>query len=300
MNVADDYRCGLVAVIGRPNVGKSTLINAVVGRKVSIVTAKPQTTRHRILAVHTQEKQQIIFVDTPGLHRKSGKAMNRLMNRTAANALADADLILFVSDVTRWTDEDDDVLKRLQTCNTPVIALLNKIDKVHPKERLLDALATMSARFAFEEIVPISAMKRDNLDHLLEMIPAFLPESPPLFPENMHTDRSEEFHIAEIIREKLTLMLHQEMPYGLTVQIERLVREKTGVTINAIIWVEKDSQKGIAVGKNGGVLKKVGRAARLEIAEFLGQAVHLELWVKVKTNWADNENDLMNLGYEAP
>jgi GTP-binding protein Era len=300
MNIPDDYRCGLVAVIGRPNVGKSTFINAVMRRKVSIVTAKPQTTRHRILAVHTEDKQQIIFVDTPGLHRKSGKAMNRLMNKTAANALADADLVLFVSDATRWTEEDDDVLLRLKSCDAPVIALLNKIDKVHPKDKLLDSLATMASRFEFTEIVPVSAMKRDNLDHLMTLIPAYLPESPPLFPEDMHTDRSDEFHIAETIREKLTLMLHQEMPYGLTVQIERMVRDENGVAINAIIWVERDSQKGIAVGKNGSVLKKVGRAARLEIAEQLGQRVHLELWVKVKSNWADNEQDLANLGYEAP
>ena len=299
MNIPEDYRCGLVAVIGRPNVGKSTLINSVMGRKVSIVTAKPQTTRHRILAVHTAEKEQIIFVDTPGLHRQSGKAMNKLMNRTAANALADADLIFFVSDATRWTSEDDDVLKRLESAHAPVIALLNKIDKIHPREKLLDSIASMSARFEFAEIVPISAMKNDNLDHLMEMIPAFLPESPPLFPEDMKTDRSDEFHISEIVREKLTLMLHQEMPYGLTVQIERMVQEKNGVTINAVIWVERDSQKGIAVGKNGSVLKKVGRSARLDIEKLLGQRVFLELWVKVKTNWADNEKDLMSLGYEA-
>ncbi len=299
MNTPENYRCGLVAVIGRPNVGKSTLINSVMGRKVSIVTAKPQTTRHRILAVHTAEKEQIIFVDTPGLHRQSGKAMNKLMNRTAANALADADLIFFVSDATRWTTEDDDVLRRLESAHAPVIALLNKIDKIHPREKLLDSIASMSARFEFAEIVPISAMKNDNLDHLMEMIPAFLPESPPLFPEDMKTDRSDEFHISEIVREKLTLMLHQEMPYGITVQVERMVQEKNGVTINAVIWVERDSQKGIAVGKNGSVLKKVGRSARLDIEKLLGQRVFLELWVKVKTNWADNEKDLMSLGYEA-
>jgi GTP-binding protein Era len=222
------------------------------------------------------------------------------MNRTAANALADADLILFVSDANRWTEEDDDVLKRLKSCDAPVVALLNKIDKVHPKEKLLEDIAEMSGRFDFAEIVPVSALKNDNLDHLMQMIPPFLPESPPLFPEHMHTDRSDEFHIAEIIREKLTLMLHQEMPYGLTVQVERMVQTGKGVTINAIIWVERDSQKGIAVGKNGSVLKKVGRSARLDIAEQLGKSVHLELWVKVKTNWADNEKDLMNLGYEAP
>ena len=294
------YRCGMVAVIGRPNVGKSTLINAIMGRKISIVTAKPQTTRHRILAVHTTADTQIIFVDTPGLHRRAGKAMNRLMNRIAANALADADLVMFVSDATRWTAEDDDVLKRLKACRAPIVALLNKVDKVHPKETLFDTLRVMSERYNFAEIVPISAQKRDNLDQLMAMIPRYLPESPPLFPEHMHTDRGPEFQAAEIIREKLTLNLHQELPYGLTVQIERYLTENSGVTINAIIWVERDSQKGIVVGKNGSVLKKVGRAARLEIAEQLKRPVHLELWVKVKSNWADSEKDLLSLGYDAP
>ena len=295
-----EHRCGLVAVIGRPNVGKSTLINAVMGRKVSIVTAKPQTTRHRILAVHSSAEAQIIFVDTPGLHRKAGKAMNRMMNRTAANALADADVILFVSDATSWTGEDDDVLNRLAQVQTPVVAVLNKVDKVHPKEKLLDALALMAARREFAEIIPVSALKHDYLDKLMEMLPPFLPESPPLFPEDMHTDRSLEFHASEIIREKLTLLLHQELPYGLTVQIERYLEEESGVAINAIIWVERDSQKGIVVGKNGSVLKKVGRAARLELKEQLQRNVHLEMWVKVKSNWADNEQDLLNLGYESP
>ena len=299
MSVAQEYRCGLVAVIGRPNVGKSTLINAFMGRKVSIVTSKPQTTRHRILAILTSELQQIIFVDTPGLHRRTGKAMNRMMNRTAANALADADLVLFVSDVTRWTVEDDDVITRLKSGRAPVVALLNKADKVHPKEKLLTAIATLSERHDFAEIVPISALKNDNLEPLLALIPNFLPESPPLFPSDTVTDRSVEFHTSEVIREKLTLLLHQELPYGLTVQIERYVIEDSGIAINAIIWVERDSQKGMVVGKNGRLLKKVGRAARLELAEQLEQAVHLELWVKVKSNWSDNEQHLANFGYES-
>jgi GTP-binding protein Era len=294
------HRCGMVAVIGRPNVGKSTLINAIMKRKVSIVTAKPQTTRHRILAVHTTADAQIVFVDTPGLHRNAGKAMNRVMNRTAANALADADLVLFVSDATRWTPEDEDVLKRLRSCSAPVIAILNKVDKVQPKEKLLETLAAIADRHEFSAIVPISAKKGDNLEQVLALIPDYLPESPPLFPPDMHTDRSVDFHAAEVIREKLTLLLHQELPYGLSVQVERYQSEERGVTINAIIWVERDSQKGIVVGKNGAVLKKVGRAARLEIAEQLRRPVHLELWVKVKANWADNEKDLLSLGYDVP
>ena len=294
------FRCGFVAVIGRPNVGKSTLVNAILDSKVSIVTAKPQTTRHRILAVHTTAESQIIFVDTPGLHRNAGKAMNRLMNRTAASALADADLVLFVSEATRWTEEDDDVLKRLQTCPAPVIALLNKVDKVQPKERLFGALSAMSERHDFAEIMPISARKKHNLDAVLVAIPAFLPESPLLFPAEMRTDRSVEFQSAETVREKLTMLLRQEIPYGLTVQIERYEEDDKGISINAIIWVERQSQKGIVVGKGGNVLKKVGQAARVELKKRLQRPVHLELWVKVKDNWADNEKDLQNLGYESP
>jgi len=293
-------RCGFVAVIGRPNVGKSTLINAIMGTKISIVTHKPQTTRHRILAVHTDGDTQIVFVDTPGIHRKAAKAMNRLMNRTAVNALADADLVLFVVEATHWTDEDDDIVNRLRATETPVVAVLNKVDRVHPKERLLEAIATLSNRHQFAEIFPISALKKDNLDALMAVIPKFLPESPQLFPQEMQTDRSAEFQAAEVIREKLMLMLHQEVPYGLTVQIESYESDDERLTISAIIWVARDSQKGIVVGKGGKVLKTVGQSARLELREKLDCRVHLELWVKVKDNWSDNERDLMRLGYESP
>jgi GTP-binding protein Era len=295
-----DIRCGFVAVVGRPNVGKSTLINALMGTKISIVTAKPQTTRHRILAVHTTPEAQIIFIDTPGLHRKAGKAMNRMMNRAASSALSDADVVLFVSEAGRWTEEDGDVLRKLGSVKAPVVAVLNKVDLVKPRDRLLELIAEMSGRLEFADIVPLSAKKHDNLDALMKLLPGYLPESPPLFPEEMQTDRGIDFRVAEVIREKLTLSLHQEIPYGLTVQVERFEAGDDGVTIHAIIWVERDSQKGIVVGKGGNVLKRVGREARLELKQMLGQPVHLELWVKVKDNWADSEKDLMRLGFDAP
>jgi GTP-binding protein Era len=298
--VSDAFRCGFVAVVGRPNVGKSTLVNAMMGRKVSNVTAKPQTTRHRILAVRTGEQEQIIFVDTPGLHRNAGRAMNRLMNRAAVSALADADLALFVVEATRWSEEDDDVLKRIKASKVPCIALLNKIDTVHPKERLLEAIDALSKRHDFVEIIPVSARKRDNLEVLAGSIRGFLPESPPLFPADMQTDRSPEFHAAEVIRERLTIHLRDELPYGLTVQVEQYSQDRDRLTIDAVIWVERDSQKGIVVGKGGKMLKKIGQEARLALAKQLHRPVHLELWVKVKDNWADSEQDLLNLGYESP
>ena len=294
------FRCGFVAVVGRPNVGKSTLINALLGHKVSIVTSKPQTTRHRILAVRTTDEAQVVFVDTPGLHRGAGRAMNRLMNRTAVAALADADLVLFVVDATRWTDEDEDVLARVTASKAPCMAILNKIDKVHPKEKLLETIGDIRCRHEFAEIIPVSALKKDNLDRLMGAIPPHLPESPPLFPAEMRTDRSPAFHAAEVIREKLTVQLREELPYGLTVQIESYEETGKGITIHAIIWVERESQKGIVVGKGGSMLKRIGREARIELGKHLDRPVHLELWVKVKENWADNEQDLMRLGYETP
>lgn len=296
----NSFRCGFIAVVGRPNVGKSTLINTILGSKVSIVTPKPQTTRHRILGVDSHDDYQAIYIDTPGIHRQANKAMNRLMNRTAANALIDADLVLFMTEANRWTPEDEDVLKRLESVNAPVVALLNKIDRVHPKEILLAALATMSERRKFAEVIPISARRRDGLAALDELVPGYLPESEPLFPDDMVTDRSKDFRAAEVVREKLTLALRQEIPYGLTVQIERFETDENGVAIHAVIWVEKDSQKGIVVGKGGGLLKKIGRAARLELKDEYGVPVHLEMWVKVKDNWADSERELLRLGYESP
>lgn len=224
--------------------------------------------------------------------------MNRVMNRTAQSALLDADLLLFVIEADRWTEEDADVLSKIKASNIPAFALLNKVDRVKPRDDVLVALSELDKRHNFCELIPISASKGDNLDALLAAIPAYLPLSPPLFPEEMRTDRTMEFRIAEIIREKLTLNLHQELPYGLTVQVERFAEDHGRFEIHAIIWVERDSQKGIVVGKGGSRLKSIGTAARFELKEQLGGLVHLELWAKVKQNWADSEQDLQALGID--
>lgn len=300
MNAPVTTRAGFAAVVGRPNVGKSTLINALVGAKISIVTPKPQTTRHRILAVLTRPDCQIVFVDTPGLHRRADKAMNRLMNRTAAAALAGADVVVFVTEANEWTPEDEDVLDHLRRYDGPVLALINKVDKIRPKERLLESIAALRDRYDFAEIIPVSATKGDNLDVLVDAIESTMPESPPLFPADVRTDRSDEFRAAEVIREKLTILLREELPYGISVQIERFERNAGRIRIHAIIWVARDSHKGIVVGKGGRLLKQAGQHARLDLAAQFGQPVHVELWVKVKENWADSESDLMRLGYETP
>lgn len=300
MNAPVTTRAGFAAVVGRPNVGKSTLINALVGAKISIVTPKPQTTRHRILAVLTRPDCQIVFVDTPGLHRRADKAMNRLMNRTAAAALAGADVVVFVTEASEWTPEDGDVLDHLRRYDGPVLALINKVDKIRPKEHLLESIAALRDRYDFAEIIPVSATKGDNLDVLVDAIESTLPESPPLFPADVRTDRSDEFRAAEVIREKLTILLREELPYGISVQIERFERNAGRIRIHAIIWVARDSHKGIVVGKGGRLLKQAGQHARLDLAAQFGQPVHVELWVKVKENWADSESDLMRLGYETP
>jgi GTP-binding protein Era len=293
------FRCGFAAIVGRPNVGKSTLLNALLKRKISIVSPKPQTTRHRILGILTTAESQIVFVDTPGLHAGGGRAMNRHMNRAALNSLSDADVNLFVIEALRWTEEDQRVLDALAERGRPILALVNKVDKVFPKERLLPFLEELSRRAHFAELIPLSGLKGSGLDQLPEVLARYLPESPPHFPAEQVTDRSDQFLAAEIVREKLTWRLRQELPYGLTVGIERFEEEDGRLMINAVIWVERSGQKAIVIGQGGEQLKEVGRAARLEMNELLKRPVHLELWVKVKENWSDNENALRQLGYES-
>ncbi|PZN28243.1 MAG: GTPase Era [Proteobacteria bacterium] len=292
------YRCGFAAVVGRPNVGKSTLINALLRRKISIVSPKPQTTRHRILGILTDETAQIVLVDTPGLHSGGARAMNRHMNRAALASLEDSDVNVFVVEALRWTEEDQRVLDRLIERGTPILLIINKVDKVTPKERLLPFIEMLSQKAQFVEVVPTSATRRINLDQLPELIARHLPESPPHFPADQVTDRSLEFQAAEIVREKLTLRLRQELPYGLTVLIERMAEEDGRLVVNAVIWVERTGQKAIVIGQGGEQLKEVGRAARIEMSRLFGRPVHLELWVKVKENWSDSEAALRQLGYE--
>jgi GTPase len=293
-----EFRSGFAALVGRPNVGKSTLLNALVGHKLSIVTPRPQTTRHRILGVLTSAEAQIAFLDTPGLHAGGRRALNRAMNRTAAAALADADLVVLVLEALRWSAEDQLVLTRIARSARPVIAAVNKIDRVPARERLLPYLAELGPRHEFLAIVPVSALRADNLDDLRRTIAAHLPRSPPLFPDGELTDRDLKFRIAEMIREKLTLELNQEVPYGIAVEVERLAEEEGQLTVDAAIWVDRSGQKPIVIGAGGERLKRVGRTARLALNGLLGVRLHLNLWVKVRENWADNARALKELGVE--
>jgi len=293
------HRAGFVALVGRPNVGKSTLMNELVGQKVSITSPKPQTTRHRIAGILTGTGFQAVFLDTPGLHTRQTRGLNRAMNRAALGSLADADLLLFVVDATRWTGEDEAALERVRQAGKRAILVINKCDRVRPRERLLPLIERLSARHAFDAVVPLSALKADNVERLAALIPPLLPEADPLYPEDQVTDRSERFLAAEVVREKLTLVLQEELPYGITVEIERWEELEDGrVEIGAVIWVERVGQRKIVIGEGGERLKDVGRAARLELNELLGRRVHLELWVKVRENWADSDAALRQFGYD--
>jgi GTP-binding protein Era len=292
------HRSGFAALVGRPNVGKSTLLNALIGQKLSIVTPRPQTTRHRILGIYTAPEVQIAFVDTPGLHREAGRALNKAMNRTATAALEDADVVVLVVEAGRWTQEDELALARIVRSGRPALAAVNKIDRVRPREKLLPYLGELGARHAFLALVPVSALKEDNIADLRNTIAAHLPLSPALFPDGELTDRGREFRIAEMIREKLTLELNQEVPYGIAVEVERIAEEDGQLTVDAAIWVDRDGQKPIVIGAKGERLKRVGRSARLALNGILKQRLHLNLWVKVRENWADNARALKELGLE--
>lgn len=290
-------RCGFVALVGRPNVGKSTLLNRLLGQKISITTPKPQTTRHRLLGIKTEPGRQVVYVDTPGLHLQEKRAVNRYMNRAARSAVTDVDVVVFVVEALRWTDEDDHVLEALAAGEAPVVLAVNKVDRVKDKGRLLPFLQEVAQKMGFLEVIPLSASKGEQVDVLEQALLRHLPVSPPLFPEEQVTDRSERFLAAELVREKLMLRLGEELPYALAVEIERFEEKEGIVHIDALIWVEREGQKKIVVGRGGHVLREVGRAARLDMEKLFGNKVFLQLWVKVKEGWSDDERALKSLGY---
>jgi GTPase len=290
---------GYVAIVGRPNVGKSTLVNRLVGRKVSIVTAKPQTTRHRILGVVNRPAVQLVLIDTPGMHQSARRVMNQYMNRVAMGSTHDADVLLFVIEALRFNAEDEWVWERVRGLKQPLLLVINKIDKVGAKQRLLPFLQEMESRVPNSGMIPISAADGDNLDRLVELVAERLPVAPPLFPPEMLTDRDDAFLAAEIVREKLTMKLREELPYGLTVQIEKFSDEEGQLRVHAIIWVERTGQKAIVIGQGGERLKEIGRMARIDLAGLWQRSVHLELWVKVKDNWADSEAALRQFGIDS-
>lgn len=293
------HRCGFAALVGRPNVGKSTLLNALTGEKISIVTPRPQTTRHRVLGLVNLPTAQIAFVDTPGLHHQQQRALNRAMNRTAAAAALDADLVLLVIEAVRFGTEDELALSRARESGRPVIAVVNKIDALKQRDRLLPFLAELSNKHAFAEIMPVSARDARDMQRLIEVITRHLPESPPLFPADQLTDRSENFRICEVIREKLTLELHDELPYGIAVEIEAREEAQDGqLVIDAVVWVDRAGQKPIVIGAGGERLKRIGTQARRELNALLNRRLHLNLWVKVREDWADSAQALRQLGME--
>lgn len=292
-------RCGYVAVVGKPNVGKSTLMNRSIGVRLSITTHKPQTTRHRILGVKTTDKTQFVYLDTPGFHLGQDKALNRYMNKTAVSVLHDVDVIIMVIQAGRWTNEEDALIQRLQHAEVPVIAVVNKVDLFPDKNELLPFITTVSSKFDFKDIIPISAKSGSGVDALESLIRAFLPEQPFIFSEDEFTDKNMRFLAAERVREQLFYVMKEEVPYSLTVEIEQFKVEPERYVIGAVIWVERSSQKGIVIGKQGSVLKQVGTRARKSLVGLLGNRVHLELWVRVKEGWADNDKALNSLGYSS-
>ena len=292
------FRAGYVAIVGRPNVGKSTLVNALVGRKVSIVTPKPQTTRHRILGLVNRPHSQLVLVDTPGLHESTRRVMNQYMNRVAIASFQDADVVVFVVEAMKFTEEDSWVWERVRGLKQPLFLVISKVDRVNPRSELLPFLEDMTQRVTASAVVPVSAQAADNLERLVEVIGARLPLSPPLFPLDVLTDRDEPFHAAEVVREKLTHKLREELPYGINVQIERFADENGRIMIDAVIWVERQGQKSIVIGQGGERLKEIGRLARIELNDLWQRSVHLGLWVKVKENWADSETALRQFGFQ--
>jgi GTP-binding protein Era len=295
----EDQHCGFIAIVGRPNVGKSTLLNQILGQKLSITSRKPQTTRHRIMGVETEGDYQAIYVDTPGLHIEEKRAINRLMNRAANSSLSDVNLVFFLVEGTHWTADDQMVLTKLAKSNFPVVLCVNKVDNVKDRNDVMNHMHELSQKMQFVDVVPISAKQGKNIDVLRKHVRDHLPKATHHFPEEYVTDRSQRFMASEIVREKLMRFTGEELPYSVTVEIERFDYnpETDGFHINALILVERDGQKKMVIGKKGEKIKTIGREARLDMEELFGRKVYLETWVKVKSGWADDERALRSLGY---
>lgn len=291
-------RCGFVAIVGRPNVGKSTLLNHMLGQKVSITSRKPQTTRNNVQGIKTDGSTQIVFVDTPGLHRAETKAINRYMNQAATTAIKDVDVVIFLVDRLVWTEEDDMVAQRLENLPCPLILAINKVDKIEQKDTLLPHLQKLSTRFPKAEMIPLSALRNTNLDRLEELIVERLPEGVHMFPEDQLTDKSSRFMAAEMVREKITRQLGDELPYQMAVEIEEFKDDGRILHISAVVLVERDGQKRILIGDRGERIKQIGQQARLDMEKLFEQKVMLKLWVKVKSGWSDDSRALRSLGYD--
>ena len=292
-----DGRCGYIAIVGRPNVGKSTLLNHLLGQKLCITSRKPQTTRHNLLGIKTEGTAQMIFVDTPGIHTNQERAINRVMNRSAASVISDVDVVIFVVDRFDWSDADEYVARYISNSAVPVIVALNKVDMIDDKTELLPHLEFLASKVNASALIPLSALKKTNLNELEEKIKSLIPEQPHIFPEDQITDRSERFLVAEIVREKITRQLGAEVPYQVTVEIERFRVDGKITFIDALILVERDGQKKIIIGAKGERIKKIGEQARADIESLLGCKVMLKTWVKIRSGWSDDERALRSLGY---
>lgn len=295
--MSEPFRSGFVSLVGRPNVGKSTLANRLIGRKISITSRRPQTTRHRILGIRTEADTQLILVDTPGLHDPDGRMMNRVINRTARSSLEGVDVVMLMIDIRGWTDADRLAFDLATGAEVPVILVINKVDRLKDKTRLLPLIEESRGRFGFDAIVPVSALNGRNVDELYREIRARLPVAPKCFPDDQVTDKSARFVVSELVREQLFRQLGEELPYVTAVKIEKYEEQGSLIRIHADIWVEKDSHKGMIIGKQGQRLKSIGTNARREIEKFVNGKIHLELWVKVRKGWRDDGAALEGLGY---
>lgn len=295
--MSEQQFCGYIALVGRPNVGKSTLLNRLLGQKISITSSKPQTTRHRVLGINTTGTHQFVYVDTPGMQDKTQKAINRMMNKAVSYAIHDVDIIVFLVDPDEWREEDERVLGMIKKASVPVILVINKVDRIKDKAALLPVIDKLQSQHDFHSVIPLSAKDGSNVEALQQSFKALLPKGPHLFYNDQVTDRSEKFLVSEYIREKIFRLTGQELPYAITVEIEKMKEEKGMMRIHALIWVDKESHKRMIIGKKGEKLKSVGQSARLDIEKMLNKKVYLALWVKVKQGWSDDERFLNQLGY---